>query len=160
MDETERLSKIEEAVGPVVRGHGLDLVDVDWRGDGRRFVLRLFVDRPGGPTVDDCARLSLEVGDLLEASRLIPESYDLEVSSPGLDRLLRKDREFQWAVGKLVRCWVRESVAGRTEVRGRLVGVTSDALTVLTESGRVDVPRQALGKARLEAQVPWPKQGS
>ena len=160
MDETERLSKIEEAMEPVLRGHGLDLVDADWRREGRRYVLRLFVDKPGGARIDDCERLSREAGDVLDVSGLITESYDLEVSSPGLDRTLRKEREFRWARGKMVRCWVREPVAGHAEVRGRLVEVTADHLTVQADSGSVDVPRCVLSKARLEAEVPWPRHAS
>ncbi|MBI3630419.1 MAG: ribosome maturation factor RimP [Candidatus Rokubacteria bacterium] len=157
MDEAERLSKIEEAMEPVLRGHGLDLVDVDWRREGRHHVLRFFVDKPGGATIDDCVRLSREAGDVLDVSGLIPESYDLEVSTPGLDRKLETDREFRWARGKTVRCRVRQPVGGRTEVRGRLVDVAPDHLTVQTESGPVEVPRQWLSKARLEAEVPWPR---
>jgi ribosome maturation factor RimP len=157
MDEAERLSKIEEAMEPVLRSHGLDLVDVDWRREGRRHVLRVFVDKPGGATIDDCERLSREAGDVLDASGLISESYDLEVSTPGLDRKLETEREFRWARGKTVRCWVRQPVAGRTELRGRLVDVTPDHLTLQTESGPIEVPRPWLSKARLEAEVPWPR---
>jgi ribosome maturation factor RimP len=157
MDEAERLSKIEDVVHPVLQGHGLELVELDWRRQGRRFVLRVFVDKPGGAGIEDCARLSREAGDVLEVSGLIPESYDLEVSSPGLDRLLRSDREFRWAWGKKVRCWLREPLGGHTEVRGRLVDVAADHLTIQTEADRVEVPRHVLSKARLDAEVPWPR---
>jgi len=142
---------------PVLQSHGLGLVDLDWRREGRRFVLRLFVDKPGGASIEDCARLSRETGDLLEVAGLIAESYDLEVSSPGLDRLLRSDREFRWACGKTVRCWFREPLQGRTEVRGRLLDVAADRLTIQTEGDRVEVPREVLSKARLDAEVPWPR---
>lgn len=160
MDDSERLSKVEEVIGPVVRGHGLTLVELEWRRQGRRYVLRVFVDKPGGVGIDDCQRVSREAGDALEVSGLIPESYDLEVSSPGLDRPLRTDREFRWACGRLMRCWVRQPVMGRTELRGRLVDVSPDRLMVETESGVVGVPREAITKARLEAEVPWPRPAS
>jgi ribosome maturation factor RimP len=145
---------------PLLRSHGLDLVDLDWQRQGRRFVLRLFVDKPGGATVGHCERLSREAGDVLDVSGLIPESYDLEVSTPGLDRLLRKEREFRWACGKRVQCWLSDPVAGRTEVQGRLVDVLADQLTIETESGTVEVPRAAVAKARLQADVPWPRKAS
>ena len=157
MDQAERLSKIEEVMQPVLQSHGLDLVDLDWRREGRRFVLRLFVDKPGGASIDDCVRLSREAGDVLEVSGLIPESYDLEVSSPGLDRLLRSEREFRWACGKKVRCWLREPLEGRTEVRGRLVDVAPEHLIIQIEADSVEVPRHVLSKARLDAEVPWPR---
>src|SRR5207253_2660465 len=124
---------------------------------GGRFVMASSAGRPGGAGTEAWARLSRETGDLLEVSGLIAESYDLEVSSPGLDRLLRSDREFRWACGKRVRCWFREPLQGRTEVRGRLLDVAADRLTIQTEGDRVEVPREVLSKARLDAEVPWPR---
>src|SRR5881628_2418682 len=126
MQDDERQLEIEGVVQPVLRDHGLMLVDLEWRPRRPRGVLRLFVDKPGGVGIDDCQRLSREVGDVLDASALIEEAYDLEVSSPGLDRQLRKEREFRWATGKRVRCWL----AGGEEVRGRLTEVTAERLVL------------------------------
>src|SRR2546429_6781228 len=114
MDDAVRTDQIEEVVMPVLRDHGLELVDVEWRPLRPRGVLRLFVDKPGGVGIRDCEQVSREIGDVLDASAIIAASYDLEVSSPGLDRLLRKERELCWAVGKRVSCWL----AGGREVRG------------------------------------------
>ena len=95
----------------------------------------------------------------------IEEGYDLEVSSPGLDRQLRKDREFRWALGKRVQCWV----AGGQEFRGRLVDVDAARLTLdhdgerveLERDGeRIELERARVTKARLEAEVPWPRRPS
>jgi ribosome maturation factor RimP len=116
-------------------------------------VLRVYVDKPGGVGIDDCQRASRELGDVLDASALIEGGYDLEVSSPGLDRQLRKDREFRWALGKHVQCWV----AGGQEFRGRLVDVDAARLTLDHESGRVELERGRVTKAKLEAEVPWPR---
>jgi len=160
MEDTERLSRIEDVIRPVLTSHGLDLVDAEWRREGHRFALRLFIDKVGGVGIADCQRVSAEAGDVLDASGLIPGSYDLQVSSPGLDRQLRKDREFRWAVGKQVHFWLREPVDGRIELSARLAGVGPDSLTVETASGSVAVPREAVQKARLEAELPWPRQAS
>src|SRR2546425_13359475 len=122
MDEAERITLIEEALTPVVTDHRLQLVDLEWRALRPRGVLRLYVDKPGGVEIGDCERLSREIGDVLDAAALIEGGYDLEVSSPGLDRQLRKEREYHWAVGKQVRCWL----AGGEEVRGRLTEFTSE----------------------------------
>ncbi len=153
MDEAERVALIEEAVSPVVDDHGLQLVDLEWRGLRLRGILRLFVDKPGGIEVGDCERLSREIGDVLDAAAVIEGGYDLEVSSPGLDRQLRKEREYRWAVGKQVRCWL----AGGEEVRGRLTGVTSERLVLDRGGERVELGRAGVTKARLEAEVPWPR---
>lgn len=151
----DRLGRIEALAAPVLAAHGLSLVDVDWRRQGRRWLLRFFVDKPGGVGIVDCQRLSRELGDLLDVAGVIPESYDLEVSSPGLDRELRKDREFQWAMGKEVRAWVREAVDGRTEWSGRLVAAGPDAITLSSESGPVRLPRALLDRVRLVPDLEW-----
>jgi ribosome maturation factor RimP len=153
MPEEDLIARIEDTVVPVLRGHGVELVDLDWRGHGPRGVLRLFIDKPGGVSIEDCERVSREVGDVLDVANLIAARYDLQVSSPGLDRTLRTEREYRWAVGKSVRCWLD----GR-EVLGRLVAVEAERLTVATDDGRVDLPRVDVRKARLEAEVPWPRE--
>jgi ribosome maturation factor RimP len=116
-------------------------------------MLRVFVDKAGGVRVEDCQRASRELGDVLDAAGLIEEAYDLEVSSPGLDRQLRKDRELRWAVGKRVRCWL----AGGEEHQGRLVDVDDTRLTLEDGGERVELPRVRVTKARLDVEVPWPR---
>jgi len=154
-DREDRLSRVEALVAPVLEAHGLALVDADWRRQGRRWVLTFYVDKPGGVGLADCQRLSREVGDLLDAAGIIEESYDLEVSSPGLERELRKDRELEWAVGRQVRCWLREPRQGRTEVAGRLVGVSPEALTLAGPGGGTEVvPRGLLARVRLVFEGP------
>jgi ribosome maturation factor RimP len=141
---------VETVILPAVQAHGLTLVDLEVRGTGRRMAVRIYVDKPGGVTVGDCQRLSLEVGDLIDVSNLVPGSYDLEVSSPGLDRELRKDRELHWAAGRLVRVWTREPLDGGRELSGRLIRVDEAALTLATPDGPRRVPRNLVAKARLE----------
>ena len=154
MQEDERIARIEEVVQPVLRDHGLELVDLEWRGQPQRGILRLFIDKPGGVGIADCERLSRELGDVLDVEGVIAEGYDLEVSSPGLDRQLRKEREYRWATGKRVRC----RLADGREVRGRLVEVAGEQIVVDADEGRIAVPRADVVKARLEADVPWPRQ--
>ncbi len=151
MDDAERAGQIEEVVTPVLRDHGLELVDLEWRPLRPRGILRLYVDKPGGVGIRDCALASREIGDVLDAAALIEGAYDLEVSSPGLERQLRKDREFRWAVGKRVTCWL----AGGAEVRGRLDAVLADRLVLERDGARVELARASVSKARLEAEVPW-----
>ena len=91
-----------------------------------------------------------------DASALIEEAYDLEVSSPGLDRQLRKDREFRWAAGKRVRCWL----AGGEEIRGRLVGVDDDQVVIDRDGAEVRLTRASITKTKLDADVPWEKRSA
>lgn len=156
VDDGQWLDRIEAVVTPVLASHGMSLVDSEWRREGRRWVLRLFVDKPGGVGIADCQGFSREAGDVLDVSGLIEPSYDLEVSSPGLDRVLKKDRELQWAIGRDVHCWIGEPVDGRTEFSGRLLAVSSTALILEEGVGsegvglRREVPRRLVTKARLE----------
>jgi ribosome maturation factor RimP len=150
--ETRSLAgAIETLAGPVLAAHGLTLVDVDVAG-GPRTVIRFFIDKPGGVGLDDCQRFSREIGDLLDVANLVPESFDLEVSSPGLDRELKKDREFHWAVGRQVHAFTREPVEGRREFIGRLDEVGEGFLTLAEAAGRRQVPRALLTKVRLEVE--------
>ena len=151
VEAPERLAQIEAVVSPVLQAHGLFLVDLQWRREGRRWLLRFFVDKAGGVGIADCQRFSQEVGDVLDAWALIPESYDLEVSSPGLTRELRTEREWRWARGKQVRCWVSEPVNGRTEFTGRLTEVTESAVRLEAPNGApAEIERRCVTKARLE----------
>jgi ribosome maturation factor RimP len=154
-DDGDRSARIEEVVLPVLRDHGLTLVELEWRPRAGRSVLRVFVDRPGGVAVADCERVSREVGDLLDVAGVIEASYDLEVSSPGLDRQLRSEREYRWAVGKRVQCWLE----GGREVRGRLAEVAPERLVLEQDGERVELERATVTKARLDADVPWPRRG-
>jgi ribosome maturation factor RimP len=153
MDDAERITLIEDTVAPVIDDHGLELVDLDWRALRPRGLLRLYVDKPGGVGVADCERLSRELGDVLDAAAVIDGGYDLEVSSPGLDRQLKKDREYRWAIGKQVRCWL----AGGAEFHGRLTEVTPERLVLEQNGQRTELGRAQVTKARLEAEVPWPR---
>jgi len=145
---------IEAVVTPVARAHGLTVVDVDVRGGGRRQVVRVFVDRSDGVGIDDCQRLSREIGDLLDVEDLLSGPYDLEVSSPGLDRELRKEREWRWAIGRRVRMWTREPVDGRRELVGRLVEVGETDVSLAADPAPTRVARGLVTKARLEVDLP------
>jgi ribosome maturation factor RimP len=90
---------------------------------------------------------------VLDAAAVIEGGYDLEVSSPGLDRQLKKEREYRWAVGKQVRCWL----AGGAEFHGRLAEVTPERLVLDRDGKRTELGRAEVTKARLEAEVPWPR---
>ncbi len=156
MLDEEREARIEQIVAPVLRDHGLTLVDLEMRAHRPRGMLRLFVDKPGGVGIEDCQRASRELGDVLDAAGIIEEAYDLEVSSPGLDRRLRKDREWRWAVGKRVQVWL----AGGEEVRGRLLDVDPTRVVLDREGEQVELPRGGVTKARLDADVPWPRRAA
>lgn len=153
MEVEEERVRIEEVIQPVLRDHGLELVDLDWAPRRPRGRLRVFVDKTGGVGIGDCERASREIGDLLDVAGVPAGPYDLEVSSPGLDRPLRNEREYRWAIGKRVRCWL----AGGQELRGRLAEVGPERLVLDAQGERVEVARQTVTRARLDPEVPWPR---
>jgi len=145
------VAKVEAVVSPVLEAHALKLVDLQWRREGRRWVLRFFVDkaRRGG----DRRLPAPEARGGRRARCLGADSGELRPGSilPRSRRELRTDREFAWAVGKDVRCWVREPVDGRLEFAGRLEGAGPERLAIAAaDGGTAEVPRALLTKARLD----------
>ena len=115
------LDKIQEIVDRVARSSGREVVEVDLRGGGKSRMLRIFIDKPGGVTHDDCSSFSREVGTIFDVEDAVPGgSYMLEVSSPGLDRKLSKPSDFDRFTGSLVKLMTRDPVDGSRHFEGRL----------------------------------------
>jgi len=120
-------------IEPVVEAHGLELVDVDVKRGGGESMLRVTVDTPetdGRVSVERCARLSREIGTHLDAADLISGRYRFEVSSPGLDRILSREKDFVAACGSRVRLETRRPLDGRRRFSGRLVSFDSEVARV------------------------------
>jgi len=132
-------------VTPFLKTHGAELVELSVSGNHRRKVLRVFVDRPGGVTIDKCAVLSRGVEDLLDTHDPIEGTYTLEVSSPGLNRALKTTRDYRWAQGKPV-CFIAE---GRGSLVGELVSVGESHVVLEVEGEAVEVARSDIKKANL-----------
>ena len=141
-------------VEPVAKALGLELVDVEFAPAGGRSVLRLILDREGGITVDDLARVSREVGDVLDANDTVPTGYTLECSSPGVNRPLKKPADFARFCGKTVS--VRTTTAldeagGARNFSGVLLAASDDDIEIDDRShGRLSVPYGLIEKARYE----------
>jgi ribosome maturation factor RimP len=115
------IDKIREIAERVAQSGGLELVDVELLGGGKARVLRVYIDKPGGVTHDDCSNFSREAGTIFDVEDAVPgASYTLEVSSPGLDRKLTKAAEFERFVGSLVKLTTRDPVNGSRHFEGRL----------------------------------------
>jgi ribosome maturation factor RimP len=115
------LDKIREIAERVAHSSGLELVDLELLGGGKARMLRVYIDKPGGVTHEDCSNFSREAGTIFDVEEAVPGgSYTLEVSSPGLDRKLSKPEEFQRFVGSLVKLMTRDPVNGNRHFEGRL----------------------------------------
>lgn len=150
----EIVERVRLLAQPILAGRGLDLVDVQFRREAHGWVLRLYMDRPGGVTLDDCQRVSEELGDHLDVEDVIDHPYHLEVSSPGLDRPLTRDADFVGFAGRAVRVRTRDPLEGRRNFRGRLAGLVEGAVLLDLADGRqVRIPRGLIEKARLEIEL-------
>jgi ribosome maturation factor RimP len=141
--------QLEQIAEILVASEGMELVDLEYRREGRRWMLRLFIDKDGGVTLDDCASISRELGDLLDVKDIIPQAYVLEVSSPGLNRRLRKKEDFARFAGQKVRLQLFVPIDGRRKIVGELEGVEDDAVVVAAPEGRCSVNLKDIAKANL-----------
>jgi ribosome maturation factor RimP len=124
------VERITEAISPILWTLGLELVDVLCVGQGARSVVRVFIDKPGGVTLNDCERAHAVLGPALDVADPFPHAYTLEVSSPGLDRPLKRIQDYRRAIGKQISLRLKEPREGQWRIVGRLTDVTEQGVTI------------------------------
>jgi ribosome maturation factor RimP len=146
--------RVREIAARVAQEHGLELVHAEVGASGRAAAVRIFIDKPGGVTHEDCSAVSHHVGTILDVEDFIHSAYTLEVSSPGLERGLYKLDDYERFAGQLAKLKSRDAINGQRNFRGRITGIEGE--TVIFEdktSGRVAVPFRSIAKANLEIDV-------
>jgi len=148
-------NRIWEIAEPAIQSEGMELVCVECLQMKSRWLVRLYIDRDEGVTIDDCALISDHIGDLLDVNDVPPEAYTLEISSPGLDRPLVKDEDFIRFIGSRVIIQAEYKIDGIKNFKGILkdyhLGEDGGKTIVLDLSGKIfTVPRDAVVKANLE----------
>lgn len=150
---SSRVLFIAEQVADLVESSleemGFELVDVEYLSRHGKWVLRLYIDKEGGVTLDDCARVSREIGDLMDVKDVIIHEYVLEVSSPGLDRPLKKEKDLRHAIGKKIKVKTVAPVKGRRNYTGYLRDFQEGILHMELENGQVHLPWKEVDKANL-----------
>lgn len=151
----KKLSEIEnrvfELLAPVVSQAGMELLTVEYQGGPSGMVLRLFIDREGdGVTLDDCAEISRTAGDILDVYDLIAERYNLEVSSPGINRLLVSEDDLRKYAGQKVKIKSDRLLDGRKNFNGLLKGIVDGAAAVLIDDEVFRIPLEHISRARLD----------
>ena len=139
MDEGQ-LQVVKQLAEPVLSGAEAELVELSWHRQGRQVVIRFLVDKVGGVTIQDCARLNQRIGEALDAADCLAEPYTLEVSSPGLDRPLVTRRDFERAVGEPIEVELTVSGGGSHRLTGTVLAVQPEAIVLMTEAGNVTIP--------------------
>lgn len=145
----EIVRRVEELARPVADGHGFEIVEVVFVHEGGRWCLRVFIDKPGGVTLDDCEAVSRELELLLDEEDFISHSYVLEVSSPGLERPLKRAEDYVRYVGRLVQIGTYAPQDGRRKFTGRLVGSSETGVTIRLNEGEITIPWKNIARARL-----------
>jgi ribosome maturation factor RimP len=139
-------------IEPVVEGSGLELVDAMIIRGRHPWLLRATIDTPEGDglvSVESCARVSREIETQLDVADAIPAAYRLEVSSPGLDRLLAREKDFSAACGSELQLETRTPLDGRRRFRGLLVRFEARVATLSVDGGEIDIPFDEVAKARI-----------
>jgi ribosome maturation factor RimP len=146
------LDKVQEIAERVAQSSGLEVVEVELRGGGKARMLRIFIDKPGGVTHDDCSNFSREVGTIFDVEEAVPGgTYLLEVSSPGLDRKLSKPADFERFTGSLVKLMTRDPVNGNRHFEGRLTAFHDGRLSLdLTERKKSKKSQAVAAGTRVE----------
>ena len=143
--------QVRRLIQEVVEGQGYELVDTEFKGAGNNSILRVFIDQPAGISHSDCELVSEQVGTVLDVEDLIPFSYTLEVSSPGLERKLVKESDYTRFDGKLARIQTRIPLNKQKVFRGRLQGVQNGKIRLeLPKGNLLEIPLDVVEEARLE----------
>lgn len=142
----DRLLKISKEIADM---HNLEIFDLQITGKGK-LILRITIDKEDGVTLDDCEKFSRHLSAVLDIEDPIPQSYTLEVSSPGLDRPLRNIKDFEKNIGKLTRIITSEKINKSNFFIGRIIGVNNNLIRLLIKGHEIDIPYDKISKARLE----------
>jgi len=150
LSEENIISNIKELLEPILIEKNLELFDIEFKGLGRKGILRVYIDKVEGVTIDDCARISRELGALLDVHEVIPGSYNLEISSPGLTRPLRKPSDYLRFRGKKVKIKTVEDIGNKKVFKGKLLDFIDDTVSLETDGMNYLIPYSKIEKANLE----------
>jgi len=153
-EESSIEGRVREIAARAAAERGLELVHVEFAGGARAPVVRVFIDKPGGVTHEDCTEVSRHLGTVLDVEDFIPDTYTLEVSSPGLERGLYSLADFGRFAGRPAKVKSRGAIGGQRNFRGRIEGVEGDEVIFDDRTnGRVRIPFAEVAKANLEIDV-------
>lgn len=153
ISEKTVIEKVEACLMPIIREGNLELVEVEFRPSGKRWLLRIYIDKENGVTIDDCARVNRELGMVLDVEDVIDHPYRLEVSSPGLTRKLTRREDFVRYRGKRCRIITTGPIEGRNEFSGEIRNINDDSVQISEKIGTFTIPMCAIKRAHLEIEM-------
>ena len=144
---------VTELIEPGLLAKGLELIDVEFKKEGKNWVLRIYIDREGGVTLEDCQNVSRLAGDLIEVEDIIEPVYTLEVSSPGLNRVLKKEKDFLKYSGKKIYVQCHAPMDGRKKFTGILTGFIDQSIHLEVDGQHYTIPLNLVAKANLVIEI-------
>ena len=142
-----------ELIEPGLLAKGLELVDVEFKKEGKNWVLRVFIDKEGGVTLEDCQKISRLAGDLIEVEEVIEPAYTMEVSSPGLNRVLKKEKDFIRFSGKKIGVQCHAPLNGRKKFTGILKDFKNQSIRLEVDGQLQIIPINRVAKANLVIEI-------
>lgn len=144
------IDQVNRLIAPILLEEDMECVDIEYRRESGGWVLRLYIDKKGGVTLDDCTRISQKVGRRLDVEDFIDSPYRLEVSSPGLTRPLKTKKDFLRSQNRLIRISTTEAIGNQRLFKGRLLKVMEEGIELEGDTVNVYIPFNIVAKARLE----------
>ena len=149
--------RVETEIGKIVSSEGLELVHIDYHRQGRGYLLRVDIDKDGGVTLEDCELVSQQISALLDVEDAVPSEYELQVSSPGLDRKFYRDSDYQKFLGRLVRVKTSKPIRGLHVIVGKLKEYDGRDIVVSDPAVKKDpdyrIPLADIKETRLEVEI-------
>lgn len=145
--------KVEELIKPKIEALGYCLYDVEYAKEGKDYFLRVFIDKPNGIDLNDCETVNNEINELLDTANYIKQQYFLEVSSPGIERTLRKERHLKENLGAEVVVHLFQAINQQKQIEGKLKQFNQDSITIQTNAQDVVIERKSI--SRIKTKYNW-----
>ena len=141
--------KVEKLLEPKIQEIGYELYDVEYAKEGKNYFLRIIIDKPEGIDLNDCEKVNNEITDMLDEANYIKEQYFLEVSSPGIERVIRKEKHLKQNIGQEVQVKLfRKDQNGKKEYQGKLLDYTSENITIQTSEEKINLERKNISQIK------------
>ncbi len=151
MNSADRVVReAEPLIKDIVEQEGMELVDLVYRNESHGWVLRVLVDKEGGVTLEDCSFVSHQIGDVLDVKDVVRHAFNLEVSSPGINRPLKKEKDFLRVIGETVRVKTSKALESRRNFKGRLIRCADATVFIEIDGNEYAVPLRLIDRANLE----------
>ena len=145
--------KVEKLLEAKINELGYELYDVEYAKEGKNYFLRIFIDKEDGIDLNDCEKVNDGIMDLLDSADYIKEQYFLEVSSPGIERIIRKEKHFDSAMGEAIEVKLYKPINKEKDLEGILTGYDEETITMTYENDEISVPRSNI--AQIKTKYNW-----